>query len=162
MLAWESCKYNSFSQYLLRKAEQTATDRLLMEKLVRTNFFAEYDKMGATVVFATSNNGYNPKTKKPFHYQADLLPTSLATDNSPYISVGGVVSNPFQMFPAILFCPVAYLFPLLSFISPIPLFSIERERETFKVIPQARSLRRSIETLSTLSALYEHVIIKAC
>ncbi|KAJ0109318.1 hypothetical protein J7T55_009650 [Diaporthe amygdali] len=90
MLAWESCKYNSFSQYLLRKAEQTATDRLLMEKLVRTNFFAEYDKMGATVVFATSNNGYNPKTKKPFHYQADLLPTSLATDNSPYISVGGV------------------------------------------------------------------------
>lgn len=39
------------------------------------------------------NYGFNENTKKPTYYQADSIPELLATPDSSYISVGGVVSG---------------------------------------------------------------------
>lgn len=79
-----------------QKIKLSFVKRLLISRLTRTDFFNIFDRMGATVVCDTGNRGYiDRETGQPFRYQAELLPQSLATDVSPLISVGGVVSEPF-------------------------------------------------------------------
>jgi hypothetical protein len=46
------------------------------------------DNVGAVVVLAAGNGGYDKVTGKPSYYQAERTPVNLATNDSPYIVVG--------------------------------------------------------------------------
>lgn len=51
-------------------------------------FFQELDKVGAVVVVASGNSGYNKATGSPDWYLADRSPQKFVTDASPFITVG--------------------------------------------------------------------------